>query len=86
MALRPERVALGHGPLGLDNDLQGTVEFVSYLGAALDLRVRLSEADRVTVQVANRQDGQVPTVGARVHVGWSTDAGRIFPADAAGAA
>jgi putative spermidine/putrescine transport system ATP-binding protein len=82
MALRPERVALGHGPLGLDNDLQGTVEFVSYLGAALDLRVRLSEADRVTVQVANRQDGQVPEVGARVHVGWSTDAGRIFPAAA----
>ena len=83
MALRPERVALGVSPLGLDNDIGGTVEFVSYLGAALDLRVRLTPSDRVTVQVANRQDGTVPAVGERVHVGWSADAGRIFPRDAA---
>jgi putative spermidine/putrescine transport system ATP-binding protein len=83
MALRPERMALGATPLGLENDLPGTVEFVSYLGAALDLRVRLSDTDRVTVQLANRQDGLVPEVGARVHVGWSADAGRIFPTDPA---
>ena len=83
MALRPERMALGLAPLGLDNDLPGTVEFVSYLGAALDLRVRLSDTDRVTVQLANRQDGLVPEVGARVHVGWSAGAGRIFPTDPA---
>jgi len=83
MALRPERMALGLAPLGFDNDLPGTVEFVSYLGAALDLRVRLSDTDRVTVQLANRQDGLVPEVGARVHVGWSAGAGRIFPTDPA---
>ena len=86
MALRPERVALGTAPLGLDNDLSGTVEFVSYLGAVLDLRVRLSDTDRVTVQMANRQDGMAPAVGARVHVGWSADAGRIFTQDAGAAA
>jgi putative spermidine/putrescine transport system ATP-binding protein len=86
MALRPERVALGTAPLGLDNDLPGTVEFVSYLGAVLDLRVRLSDTDRVTVQMANRQDGMAPAVGARVHVGWSADAGRIFTQDAGAAA
>jgi len=86
MALRPERMALGSAPLGLENDLPGTVEFVSYLGAALDLRVRLSDTDRVTVQLANRQDGKVPEVGERVHVGWSADAGRIFPPDDAAAA
>ncbi|MFM8990285.1 MAG: TOBE domain-containing protein, partial [Alphaproteobacteria bacterium] len=57
-----------------------------YLGAALDLRVRLSDTDRVTVQLANRQDGTVPEVGERVHVGWSADAGRIFPPDDAAAA
>ena len=83
MALRPERVALAAAPLGLDNDLPGTVEFVSYLGAALDLRVRLSDTDRVTVQLANRQDGSAPAVGERVHVGWSAGAGRVFPRDAA---
>jgi putative spermidine/putrescine transport system ATP-binding protein len=78
LALRPERVALGAAPLGLDNDIHGTVEFVSYLGAALDLRVRLSDTDRVTVQLANRQDGSAPAVGERVHVGWNAGAGRIF--------
>ena len=83
MALRPERVALGPAPLGLDNDLPGTVEFVSYLGAALDLRVRLSDTDRVTVQLANRQDGSAPAVGERVHVGWSAGVGRIFTRDVA---
>jgi putative spermidine/putrescine transport system ATP-binding protein len=83
MALRPERVALGSAPLGLDNDLPGTVEFVSYLGAALDLRVRLSDTDRVTVQLANRQDGSAPAVGERVHVGWSAGVGRIFTRDVA---
>ncbi|HJW75775.1 MAG TPA: ABC transporter ATP-binding protein, partial [Thermoleophilia bacterium] len=57
LALRPERLALAAAPLGLDNDLTGTVEFVSYLGASLDVRVRLSSADRVIVQVANRHDG-----------------------------
>jgi hypothetical protein len=45
--------------------------------------VRLSDTDRVTVQLANRQDGLVPEVGARVHVGWSAGAGRIFPTDPA---
>jgi putative spermidine/putrescine transport system ATP-binding protein len=83
MALRPERVGLGSAPLGLDNDLPGTVEFVSYLGAALDLRVRLSDTDRVTVQLANRQDGSAPAVGERVHVGWSAGVGRIFTRDVA---
>ena len=68
LALRPERLVLGVAPLGLDNDLIGTVEFVSYLGAVLDLRVRLSSADRVIVQVANRQDGLAPAVGDQVHV------------------
>jgi putative spermidine/putrescine transport system ATP-binding protein len=85
LALRPERVALGAAPLGLDNDIHGTVEFVSYLGAALDLRVRLSDTDRVTVQLANRQDGSAPAVGERVHVGWNAGAGRIFSRAAAAA-
>jgi hypothetical protein len=48
--------------------------------------VRLSDTERVTVQMANRQDGMAPAVGARVHVGWSADAGRIFTQDAGAAA
>jgi putative spermidine/putrescine transport system ATP-binding protein len=83
LALRPEQLSLGTGPLGLDNDLIGTVEFVSYLGAVLDVRVRLSDGDRVVVQVRNRQDGGVPELGAQVHVGWSAASGRVFAADGA---
>src|SRR6188768_79377 len=53
LSLRPERLEIGPGPLpGLDNDLSGTVEFVSYLGAQIDIHVRLSPADRLVVQVA----------------------------------
>ncbi|MDP3909490.1 MAG: TOBE domain-containing protein, partial [Gemmatimonadales bacterium] len=59
------------------------VEFVSYLGASLDVRVRLSSADRVIVQVANRHDGGSPRVGDHVHVGWSAAAGLVFAGDAA---
>src|SRR5690349_3237673 len=47
LSLRPERIEIAARPLaGLDNDLPGTVEFVSYLGAQIDIHVRLSPADR----------------------------------------
>jgi putative spermidine/putrescine transport system ATP-binding protein len=77
LSLRPERLEIGPGPLGLDNDLPGTVEFVSYLGAQIDIHVRLSPADRLVVQIANR-GGFAPEVGQRVHVGWRASAGQVF--------
>src|SRR5215210_6161106 len=40
LALRPERIGIAPGALsGLDNALPGTVEFVSYLGAQIDIHV-----------------------------------------------
>jgi putative spermidine/putrescine transport system ATP-binding protein len=78
LSLRPERLEIGPGPLaGLDNDLPGTVEFVSYLGAQIDIHVRLSPADRLVVQIANR-GGFTPEVGQQVHVGWRAPAGQVF--------
>ncbi len=77
LSLRPERLEIGPGPLGLDNDLPGTVEFVSYLGAQIDIHVRLSPADRLVVQIANR-GGFAPEVGQQVHVGWRASAGQVF--------
>jgi putative spermidine/putrescine transport system ATP-binding protein len=78
LSLRPERLEIGPGPLaGLDNDLPGTVEFVSYLGAQIDIHVRLSPADRLVVQIANR-GGFTPKVGQQVHVGWRAPAGQVF--------
>ena len=79
LSLRPERIEIAAKPLaGLDNDLSGTVEFVSYLGAQIDIHVRLSPADRLVVQVANRADGFSPEVGQQVHVGWQASAGQVF--------
>jgi putative spermidine/putrescine transport system ATP-binding protein len=77
MALRPERLSLD-ADAGLDNELPGHVEFVSYLGPVLDVHVRLSEADRVVVQVRNRPDTRAPDVGDTVMVGWPRDAAMVF--------
>jgi len=78
LSLRPERIEIAARPLaGLDNDLPGTVEFVSYLGAQIDIHVRLSPADRLVVQIANR-GGFAPEVGQQVHVGWRASAGQVF--------
>jgi putative spermidine/putrescine transport system ATP-binding protein len=79
LALRPERVEIGAVPRdGLDNSLPGTVEFVSYLGALIDIHVRLSPNDRLVVQIANREGGFAPEVGQPVHVGWPASAGQVF--------
>jgi len=83
LALRPEQVALAAPPApgqasGLDNDLPGTVEFVSYLGAQIDIHVRLSPQDRLVVQIANREGGFAPDVGQPVHVAWPASVGRVF--------
>jgi putative spermidine/putrescine transport system ATP-binding protein len=79
LALRPERVEIGPDPRsGLDNSLPGTVEFVSYLGALIDIHVRLSPSDRLVVQIANRHGGFTPEVGQAVHVGWPASAGQVF--------
>jgi putative spermidine/putrescine transport system ATP-binding protein len=75
LLLRPERLHLSAN--GMDNRLPGRVEFVSYLGAVLELHVRLSPADRVVVQLPNRGDA-APAVGDDVEVGWQRGAGMVF--------
>jgi putative spermidine/putrescine transport system ATP-binding protein len=75
LLLRPERLHLGGA--SLDNRLPGKVEFVSYLGAVLELHVRLSPADRVVVQLPNRGEA-APAVGEDVEIGWQRDAGMVF--------
>src|SRR5215510_15903092 len=55
LALRPERLLIEAAPLpGVDNSLPGVVEFVSYLGATVDMHVRISAKERVVVQIPNR--------------------------------
>jgi putative spermidine/putrescine transport system ATP-binding protein len=80
LSLRPERVTVAGTPsAGLANYFPGEVEFVSYLGGLIDIHVRLSETDRVIAQIPNRDDGFVPHVGDKVHVGWTEAAASVFP-------
>lgn len=80
LALRPERIMLLDGGSDLDNDFAGVVEFVSYLGAQVDIHVRLSKEERVVLQIANRPDRSLPAIGDSVRVGWSRATARVFPA------
>jgi putative spermidine/putrescine transport system ATP-binding protein len=78
IALRPERVVIGEAAARLPNSFDGTVEFVSYLGAALDIHVKLSNADRVIAQTTNRPDALPPALGDNIKLGWPVDAGKVF--------
>ncbi|QCK84539.1 ABC transporter ATP-binding protein [Phreatobacter aquaticus] len=78
LALRPERLSLGADSTSHENHVTGTVTFVSYLGAMLDVHVRLNDRDHVVVQIANRRDATVPAVGDQVSVGWPGEAGQTF--------
>ena len=55
---------------------------MSYLGAVLELHVRLSPADRVIVQLPNRGEAAGPALGDTVEVGWPRDAGLVFAGQA----
>jgi len=79
-SIRPERIMLGPAAKDLPNSFDGKVEFVSYLGAALDVHVALNGEDRVVAQTTNRPDGIAPKIGDTISIGWPVEAGRIFPA------
>jgi putative spermidine/putrescine transport system ATP-binding protein len=86
LALRPERISLGTGPLqGLDNQIQGVVDFVSYLGANIDVHVSLPSKERVVVQIPNREGGLTLKAGDNVHVGWPATTGALFAGETQGA-
>ena len=79
LALRPERVVLaGPGTAPTDNHFEGKVEFLSYLGAAIDLHVRLSPAERIIVQMPNHPEKAPPAIGDVVRLGWNRDTARVF--------
>ena len=87
LALRPERLALASGAgQGHANVFPGVVEFASYLGASIDLHVRLSPQDRVIVQLPSSVDGMAAKAGDNVHVTWPATTGALFPGTSDGAA
>ncbi len=79
LALRPERVAVAGDAIGCANRFQARVEHVSYLGALLEVDARLSEHDRMLLQIPNRQGGVEPKPGEAITIGWAEDAGLVYP-------
>ena len=69
---------LGPAVAGLENRLRGTVQLVSYLGASIDVHVRVSPADRVVVSLPNRADGSLLKEGETTEVGWPADAAVVL--------
>ncbi len=79
LALRPERIIVAMEPqAGMDNSLPGVVEFISYLGATIDMHVRISPKERVVVQIPNRAGSLAPKVGGQVYVAWPATNGIVF--------
>jgi len=63
---------------GMDNSLPGVVEFISYLGATIDMHLRISPKERVVVQIPNRAGSLAPKVGGQVYVAWPATNGIVF--------
>ena len=81
ISLRPERLVMGDIPESLDNRIPGYVEYVSYLGAVIDVHLRLGETTRVIVQIANYDGVAEPKKGDKILTGWAKTTGLVFPCD-----
>ena len=79
LALRPERISVAAEAGPCVNRFEARVEHVSYLGALLDIDVRLSEHDRMLLQLPNRQGSIEPKPGDTITIGWAEDAGLVYP-------
>jgi putative spermidine/putrescine transport system ATP-binding protein len=79
LALRPERIRLAAAPQAdMDNDHPGVVEFLSYLGATIDVHVRISPQERLIVEVGSAAAPPYLRVGEKVRVAWPAASGMIF--------
>lgn len=82
LIVRPEEVRATSVTDGLDdagrNAVHGDVAVVSYLGATVDLSVRLPDGSLILARGADRDMGSF-VVGSAVRLSWRPDAGIVFP-------
>ncbi|MFZ4478751.1 MAG: ABC transporter ATP-binding protein [Rhodoferax sp.] len=81
LALRPERLMLGEVPASADNRMLGRVEYISYLGAAIEVHLRVGETTRVVVQITNRDGVQEPKKDDELWIGWAKTTGLVYPSE-----
>ena len=78
VALRAEHVVVGAAALSMENNYSGRIEYVGYLGSIYELRLRLNDADTLTVHIPNRDGISEPRVGDLVPVGWRREVGMAY--------
>lgn len=79
LAIRPERVTVSPTAMaGSDNAFMGEVEAVYYLGAMLDIYVRISPHDIIIAQIPNREEGFMPAAGDTVAISFPAGAAIVF--------
>jgi len=81
LALRPERLALGAAVSSARaNQVAGTVEFASYLGAMIEYYVRLSSGETVRVHTPNTGTAgdRAWKLGETVQVSWPAEVGLVL--------
>ncbi len=84
LVLRPERIALTPGPVaGRANNIAGSIERLTYLGAMTEYLVRCQSGEALTVHGVNGLHGAPLAAGAPVWAGWEPAAGLILADDGA---
>ena len=84
LAIRPEKIFLGAAAHGMGNCFAAAVEYVTYLGATTEYRLRFAGGDFVTVHQQNRAYGpQDAGTGGEVKIGWDPAACLLLPERAA---
>jgi putative spermidine/putrescine transport system ATP-binding protein len=84
LAVRPEKIILGPGARDMTNCFPASIEYVTYLGAATEYRLRFAEGDAVTVHEQNRSYGQsAGGENGEVEIGWDPAACLLLPDRAA---
>ncbi len=81
LALRPERISLGEVPQHLENRKVGVVDYISYLGATIDVHLRLGETTRIVVQIANQEGFREPRTGDQMAIGWAQTTGLMYASE-----
>ncbi|MGY6411676.1 MAG: ABC transporter ATP-binding protein [Alkalilacustris sp.] len=82
LAVRPERIHLAPegtaGDTGHANRFPGAVEGVTFLGAVIEVRMRLDGGAPLTCRMPNGESAWRPAAGDRVEARWSADAARVL--------
>jgi putative spermidine/putrescine transport system ATP-binding protein len=80
LSLRPERVVIGPAALGMENEVEGRLEEVVYLGDHRRLRLRLPGGQSLVAKLPRGGEAELPRIGEASRIGFPAGALRVFRA------